>query len=155
MSWNQGAERLFGYPAEEMVGMPITILIPPDRQNEERMILEKIAGGERVDHYETVRRRKDGGSVAISLTVSPVKNAEGRIIGASKIARDITERKQAEARENALTTQLGPDESHGDSRRVVGFDCPRSEPADCRSNVDDERGLALAFHGRARHSKDP
>jgi len=77
MSWNQGAERLFGYPAEEMVGMPITILIPPDRQNEERMILEKIAGGERVDHYETVRRRKDGGSVAISLTVSPVKNAEG------------------------------------------------------------------------------
>ena len=89
-----------------MVGMPITILIPPDRQNEERMILEKIAGGERVDHYETVRRRKDGGSVAISLTVSPVKNAEGRIIGASKIARDITERKQAEARENALTTQL-------------------------------------------------
>jgi len=63
MSWNQGAERLFGYPAEEMVGMPITILIPPDRQNEERMILEKIAGGERVDHYETVRRRKDGGSV--------------------------------------------------------------------------------------------
>ena len=106
MSWNQGAERLFGYPAEEMVGMPITILIPPDRQNEERMILEKIAGGERVDHYETVRRRKDGGSVAISLTVSPVKNAEGRIIGASKIARDITERKQAEARENALTTQL-------------------------------------------------
>ena len=106
MSWNQGAERLFGYPAEEMVGMPITILIPPDRQNEERMILEKIAGGERVDHYETVRRRKDGGSVAISLTVSPVKNAEGRIIGASKIARDITERKRAEARENALTTQL-------------------------------------------------
>jgi two-component system sensor kinase FixL len=106
MSWNQGAERLFGYPAEEMIGIPITVLIPPDRQNEERMILEKIAGGERVDHYETVRRRKDGGSVAISLTVSPVKNIEGRIIGASKIARDITERKQAEARENALITQL-------------------------------------------------
>ena len=106
MSWNQGAQRLFGYPAEEMIGIPITILIPPDRQNEERMILEKVAGGERVDHYETVRRRKDGGSVAISLTVSPVKNIEGRIIGASKIARDITERKQAEARENALITQL-------------------------------------------------
>jgi two-component system, LuxR family, sensor kinase FixL len=106
MSWNQGAERLFGYPAEEVVGMPITILIPPDRQNEERMILEQIAGEKRVDHYETVRLRKDGSSVMVSLTVSPVKNAEGGVIGASKIARDVTERKQAEARENALITQL-------------------------------------------------
>jgi two-component system, LuxR family, sensor kinase FixL len=106
MSWNQGAERLFGYPAEEVVGMPITILIPPDRQNEERMILEQIAGEKRVDHYETVRLRKGGSSVMVSLTVSPVKNAEGGVIGASKIARDVTERKQAEARENALITQL-------------------------------------------------
>jgi PAS domain S-box-containing protein len=103
ISWNDGAERLFGYSAEEVIGMPITILIPPDRQNEERIILEQIARGERVDHYE---RRKDGSSVVISLTVSPVKNVEGRIIGASKIARDITERKQLEARENALATQL-------------------------------------------------
>src|SRR5262249_8154958 len=101
-SWNKGAERLFGYPAEEAVGKPITILIPPEQHNEEDLILERIRRGERIEHYETVRKRKDGSSVVISLTVSPVKNIEGRVVGASKIARDITERKLAEARERAL-----------------------------------------------------
>jgi len=96
-SWNQGAERIFGYPAEEVVGKPITILIPPDRHNEELAILERIRRGERVEHYETVRMRKHGSRVDISLTISPVKNTEGKIIGASKIARDITERKRSEA----------------------------------------------------------
>ena len=96
-SWNNGAERIFGYTAEEVVGKPITILIPPDRQEEEPAILERIRRGERVEHYETVRMRKHGSRVDISLTISPVKNAEGKIIGASKIARDITERKHSEA----------------------------------------------------------
>ena len=105
-SWNKGAERLFGYTAEEAVGKPVTILIPPDQQNEEGMFLERIRRGERIEHYETVRKRKDGGSIVISLTVSPVKNVEGRIVGASKIARDITERKLAEARERALMAEL-------------------------------------------------
>ena len=105
-SWNKGAERLFGYTAEEAVGKPITILIPPDQHNEEDLILERIRRGERIEHYETVRKRKDGGSIVISLTVSPVKNVEGRIIGASKIARDITEQKLAEARERALMAEL-------------------------------------------------
>ena len=109
-SWNRGAERLFGYTAEEAIGKPITILIPPDRQDEEPGILERIRRGQQVDHYETVRRRKDGSLVDISLTASPVKNAQGKIIGASKIARDITERRQAEelaAREREREVEIG------------------------------------------------
>ena len=97
INWNHGAERIFGYTAEEVVGKPITILIPPDRHDEEPSILERIRRGERVEHFETVRMRKHGSRVDISLTISPVKNAEGKIIGASKIARDITERKHSEA----------------------------------------------------------
>jgi PAS domain S-box-containing protein len=96
-SWNNGAQRIFGYTAGEVVGKPVTILIPPDRYDEEPSILERIRRGERVEHYETVRTRKDGSRVDISLTISPVKNVEGKIIGASKIARDITERKRSEA----------------------------------------------------------
>jgi PAS domain S-box-containing protein len=97
-TWNQGAERLFGYKAEEVIGRPITIIIPPDRLSEEPAILARIRRGDRVDHFETVRRRKDGSLVDISLTISPVRDGEGRIVGASKIARDITERKEAEAK---------------------------------------------------------
>jgi PAS domain S-box-containing protein len=95
-SWNRGAERLFGYRAEEAIGQPITILIPEDRQDEEPRILERLRRGERVDHFETVRCRKDGSAVEISLTISPVRNQQGRIVGASKIARDITERRRLE-----------------------------------------------------------
>ena len=84
-TWNPGAERLFGYTAEEIIGKPITILIPPDRRDEEVRILERLRNGERIDHYETVRQRKDGSLVEISLTVSPIKDARGRIIGASKM----------------------------------------------------------------------
>ncbi len=97
-SWNKGAERLFGYFAEEVIGKPITILIPADRQDEEPRILERIRRGERIDHFETIRRRKDGNLVNISLTVSPMTDGSGRIIGASKIARDITEQKRREER---------------------------------------------------------
>jgi PAS domain S-box-containing protein len=105
-SWNNGAERLFGYTAEEALGKPVTILIPQDRHNEEGMILERIRRGERIEHYETVRQGKDGSSLVISLTISPVKNAEGRIVGASKIARDITKLKLAETREKALMAEI-------------------------------------------------
>jgi PAS domain S-box-containing protein len=97
-TWNKGAERLFGYTAAEAVGRPVTILIPPERLDEEPSILARIRRGEPIDHYETVRRRKDGSAIDISLTVSPMKDAGGRVVGASKIARDISETKQAEAR---------------------------------------------------------
>ncbi|MFY9840225.1 MAG: PAS domain S-box protein [Xanthobacteraceae bacterium] len=93
-SWNKSAERIFGYTAAEVVGKSVTILIPPDRHDEEPAILARLRRGERTDHYETVRRRKDGSLIDISLTVSPIKNAEGKIVAASKIARDITERKR-------------------------------------------------------------
>jgi len=95
-SWNDGAKRLFGYVAAEVIGKPVTILIPPGRADEEPYILERIRRGEKVDHYETVRRRKDGSEVDISLTVSPVRDKSGKVIGASKIARDISDRKRAE-----------------------------------------------------------
>ena len=102
-SWNAGAERLYGYTAEETVGRPVTMLIPPDRADEEPAILDRLRRGERIDHYETVRRRKDGSLLDVSLTVSPVRDAAGRIVGASKIARDITDRKRAQqALEHAL-----------------------------------------------------
>jgi two-component system, chemotaxis family, CheB/CheR fusion protein len=106
ISWNRGAERLFGYPAEETIGRPITMLIPHERLDEEHEILGRIRRGEHVDHYETVRRRKDGSSVEISLTVSPVRDAEGKIIGASKIARDVTERRRAQEQEKVLVREL-------------------------------------------------
>ena len=98
-SWNRGAEVIFGYTAEEAIGQPVTMLIPPDRLNEEPGILERIRRKERIDPYETLRRRKDGKLLDVSLTVSPVSDAAGNIVGASKIARDITQRKRAEERE--------------------------------------------------------
>ncbi len=98
-SWNAGAERLFGYTAAEAVGRPITLIIPPERLDEVRTILDRLRRGERVEHFETVRVSKDGRRLDISLTVSPIRDDSGRVIGASKIARDITERKRAE---NAL-----------------------------------------------------
>lgn len=94
-SWNKSAERIFGYLPDEVIGKPVTMLMPPDRVNEEPAILEKLKRGERVDHYETVRRRKDGTLLNISLTVSPIRDGSGNIIGASKIARDITEQKRS------------------------------------------------------------
>jgi PAS domain S-box-containing protein len=105
-SWNQAAEKLFGYTAEEAVSKSITILIPPDRQDEEPAILERIRRGERIEHYETVRQRKDGSLLDISLTISPIRDGKGNIVGASKIAREITRRKQMEAALCASEEQL-------------------------------------------------
>ncbi len=94
-TWNIGAERMFGYRADEVIGKPITILIPPTSLDEEPAILSRLRKGERIEHYETVRMRKDGSLLDVALTVSPVKDGNGKIIGASKISRDITERKKA------------------------------------------------------------
>lgn len=105
-SWNRAAERLFLYTAAEMVGRPITILIPLDRQDEEAGILQRIRRGERIDHYETIRRRRDGSLVEVSLCVSPIKDGNGKIVGASKIARDITERRRAEEQQHLLLREM-------------------------------------------------
>ena len=96
MSWNKAAERIFGYKAEEIIGQPITLIIPPELQDDELLILSKIKAGGRVEHFQTVRRRRDGSLVDVSLTISPVKDQSGTIIGAAKIARDVTEEKKAE-----------------------------------------------------------
>jgi PAS domain S-box-containing protein len=96
-TWNRGAERIFGYAAEEVIGKPVTILMPAERVDEEPGILARLRRGERIDHYQTVRRRKDGALIDISLTISPVRDRSGRIIGASKTARDISDQKRAEA----------------------------------------------------------
>ena len=105
-SWNRAAQRLFGYTAEETIGRSVTILIPTDQLDEEPVILNRVRRGERIDHYETVRQRKDGSLVDISLTVSPIKNEKGEIIGASKIARDITELKRARERQELVLREM-------------------------------------------------
>jgi PAS domain S-box-containing protein len=105
-SWNEGAERLFGYTAEETIGKSITMVIPADRAEEETSILARLRRGERIDHFETVRRRKDGRLIDVSLTVSPIYGADGRVIGASKIARDITERKRAQDQQKLLLGEI-------------------------------------------------
>ncbi len=105
-SWNNSAERMFGYTASEAVGQRITMLIPSDRLDEEPKILERLRHGERMDHFETIRMRKDGSRLDISLTISPVKDADGRIVGASKVARDITERKRIEQQRHEFRLEL-------------------------------------------------
>ncbi len=105
-SWNPGAERLFGYCADEMIGRPIAVIAAPGREQEMPAILARIRAGEKVDHFETERRHKSGRVVPVSLTVSPVRGADGRIVGASKIARDIAERRLAEERQTLLVREL-------------------------------------------------
>ena len=105
-TFNKAAQRLFGYTAEEAIGKPVTLLIPADRIGEEPGILERIGRGETIDHYETVRQRKDGSLVDISLTISPIRDSGERIVGASKIARDITERKRVEEHNKLLLAEV-------------------------------------------------
>ncbi len=95
-AWNKGAERLYGYAADEVVGRPLSVLVPPDHPDELTALMERIRRGESIDHYETVRVRKDGSRVDVSLSISPVRDADGEVVGAAKIARDITERRRAE-----------------------------------------------------------
>jgi PAS domain S-box-containing protein len=96
-SWNGGAERIFGYKADEMIGRPITLLIPPELQEDEVLILSKIRAGQRIEHFQTVRLHKNGDRLDVSLTISPVKDGNGKIIGAAKILRDVTQQKKLEA----------------------------------------------------------
>jgi PAS domain S-box-containing protein len=142
-SWNTGAERLFGYTAQEAVGQPATLLIPPERFDEEKDILERIRRAEVVDHYETVGRRKDGTLFDASVTVSPIRNNRGQVIGASKIARDISERKHAEKGRARLDAEVREANEH----LVVGSVRAhrRTEDAEEANHLKDEF-LAMLSH---------
>jgi PAS domain S-box-containing protein len=140
-SWNRGAERVFGYTAEDAIGQPITIVIPQDRQDEERSILTRIRRGDRIDHFETVRQRKHGSLIVVSLTISPVKNEEGKIVGASKIARDITEQKRSREQIEILAR-----EAEHRSKNLLA-----SVQATVKlSQSDTSEGLKHAIEGRIR-----
>ncbi|MDX3911674.1 MAG: PAS domain S-box protein [Sphingobium sp.] len=106
MSWNAGAERLFGYTADEATGQPITVIIPEDRLHEEEAIIRQLRAGARVEQFETVRRHKDGTPVEIALTVSPIMDEAGNVLGASKIARDISAAKQAASRQDLIIREM-------------------------------------------------
>jgi PAS domain S-box-containing protein len=129
VSWNKGAERLYGYTAEEVVGKPLSILIPPDHDDELPVIMERLKRGEQIEHFETVRMRKDSSRLDVSLTISPVRTADGKIIGASKIARDITASKQTER-----TTRFLADASTA-----------LAELTDYKSTLQKVVGLAVPF----------
>jgi PAS domain S-box-containing protein len=140
-SWNSGAERVFGYTAEEATGQAITIVIPQDRQDEERTILTRIRRGERIDHFETVRQRRNGSLIVVSLTVSPVKNAEGKIVGASKIARDITGQKRSQEQ----ITILAREAEHRSKNLLASVQAMVK-----LSQSDTSEGLKDAIEGRIR-----
>lgn len=128
-SWNPGAEKLYGYTSEEMIGKPISILIPADHQDEEPQILDRIRRGEEIEHYQTQRVRKDGQLVDVSLTVSPIRDSLGQIIGASKIARDVTQSKLAESRQREFLREAQDARSEAERAR---------EQAEAASRAKDE-----------------
>jgi len=135
-SWNQGAQRIFGYSAEEMIGTSIKRIIAPDRQQEEDQILARLRQGERVDHFDTVRVTKDGRELHVSLTISPIKDTNGKVIGASKIARDITDRKLAEA---ALRgAQKAAEEANAEKARLLDSERIARAEAERANRVKDE-----------------
>jgi len=141
LTWNAGAEHIFGYKSEEVVGKAVTILMPPDRVDEEPKFLERLRRGERIEHYETVRRRKDGTLIDISLTVSPVRDSAGRIVAASKIARDITKQKRAAEAEKVLAREL----KHRTTNLLAVIQSMAHNSLSGCSSVDDAR---MTFEGR-------
>jgi PAS domain S-box-containing protein len=133
-TWNKGAERILGFTEAEVIGKPVTILIPHDRQEEETEILRRVRLGQRIEHFETIRRRKDGSLINVSLTVSPIRNEQGEVIGASKIARDITQSKQAQEQlrralefDETVMLSMGEGLYTVDSNALVTFMNPAAE----------------------------
>jgi PAS domain S-box-containing protein len=135
-SWNSGAERLFGYATAEVIGRPITFLMPPDCRDEETMILARLGRGERVEHFESVRETKDGRRIDVSLTIAPIRDAGGRTVGISKIARDITQRKRAEEAQSQSAERL-----ESLSRRLIRAE--EDERGRIARELHDEIGQAL------------
>ena len=142
--WNTGAERLYGYAAEEAIGQPVSLIMPPELPDELSKVLAQIRQGKRVDHYETVRMRKDGRRIEVSVTVSPVRDRAGRIVGASSIARDITERREVEA---ARREQ--------DTIRSVASLAAGGRPRDQQCPFDPPGAARAAGQGRPRVGSPP
>lgn len=142
-SWNKGAERIFGYRADEMVGRPISVLIPEDQLNEEEEILDRLSCGKSIHHFETARLTKNGRKIAVSLTISPIRNAQGVVVGASKIARDITERVEAEERARRTLTEL--ERLTSDYQALLGrlHSVREEERAYLAREIHDQLGQAL------------
>ncbi|WMT90712.1 PAS domain S-box protein [Pelagibacterium sp. H642] len=136
-SWNAAAERIFGYKAEEIIGRSITTIIPQELQSEEVEIIGKIRRGERVEHFDTVRVRKDGRRIHVSITVSPLRNSRGEIVGASKIARDITERKREEELKEVLVNEL----NHRTKNLLATVQAIASQTFDALPNADNQLTL--------------
>jgi PAS domain S-box-containing protein len=145
LSWNAGAERLFGYRADEAIGSAITLMIPPDKLAEEKEIFERLRHGETIDHFETVRVTKEGRRIDISLSISPVRDPSGQIIGASKVARDITEQKQAQAALVALKDELSL--QLADLRRLHGMSVRLSTTLDLQPILDETLRTAATIEG--------
>jgi PAS domain S-box-containing protein len=140
-SWNKGAERVYGYFAEEAIGQPVVIIVPPDRQHEECIISERVRRGERIEHFETVRRRKDESLIDVSLSVSPMRDVGGKIVGVSRIARDITDRKRGEAQISVLAREA----EHRAKNLLANV-----EAMVRLSNADTVDGLKETIRGRIR-----
>ena len=130
VSWNAGAERLYGYTPEEAIGQPISMLVSDSRDDEVPQILAELAAGRSVEHYETIRRRKDGSRVDVSLTVSPIRDATGNVTGASAVARDITDRRRAEEARRAQALELNDDVVQGLVAAQYAFELGRAEEAE-------------------------
>jgi PAS domain S-box-containing protein len=145
LSWNAGAERLFGYSANEAIGRSITLIIPPDRHDEERGILARLRRGERIEHFETVRVTKDGRPIDISLTVSPLRDRTGRVVGASKVARDMTARKRSEQQLVHLNDELSA--QLDDLRRLHEMSIRLTTTLDEKSILEDTVRTATAVEG--------
>jgi PAS domain S-box-containing protein len=140
-SWNKGAERVYGYFAAEAIGQPVAMIVPPDRQHEEYIISERVRCGEHIEHFETIRRRKDGSLIEVSLTISPMRGEEGKIVGVSRIARDITDRKRSEAQISVLAREA----EHRAKNLLANVEAMVS-----LSNSDTTDGLKETIRGRIR-----